>query len=60
MLPGERVRVIPVRQQQHLDIHTLCQQHVGTSHGCVDTCLVAIIEQRDILRKTPEQFDLME
>ena len=29
--------------QQHLDVHTLCQQHIRTSHSGVDTSLVAVI-----------------
>ena len=44
MLTGERVWVVAVGQEQHLDVHALSQQHVGTAHGGMDTSLVTVVE----------------
>ena len=43
VLTGKRVGVVAIGQQQHFDIHALSQQHVGASHGSVDTSLITIV-----------------
>ena len=43
MLLGKGVGVVAIRQEEHLDVHALGQQHIGTSHGSMNTRLVAII-----------------
>ena len=48
MLAAERVGVVAIRQQQHLHVHTLLQQHIRTTHGSMDASLVTIVEQHDI------------
>ena len=48
MLATERVGVVTIGQQQYLDVHALLQQHVGTTHGCMNTSLITIVEQHDI------------
>ena len=60
MFAAERVRIVTVGQQQNFDIHSLCQQHVGTAHGGMDACLVAVVEQHDVLREAPQQLDLVD
>ena len=59
MLPGKRVGVVAVGQQQHLDVHALLEQHIRTAHRRMDTSLVTIVEQRDVLCKPSEQFNLI-
>src|SRR5574344_1045446 len=59
MLTCKTVRVFVIRQQQGLDIHTLCQQHVSTSHGGMDTGLIAVVEQNDVGCETVQQSDLV-
>ncbi len=44
MFACKRVGIVAVGQQQHLDVHTLCQQHVRSSHSSVDTGFVAVVE----------------
>ena len=43
VLLGKRVGVVAIGQEQHLDVHTLGQEHVGASHGGMDTGLITII-----------------
>ena len=59
MLARKAIWVVTIRQQQHLYVHALRQQHVGTSHGCFDTCLVAIIKQNDVISKPMQDVHLM-
>ena len=59
MLFGKAVGVVAIGQQQHLHVHIFCQQHVGASHGCVYACLIAVVEQHNVLGEAPQQFYLM-
>ncbi len=43
VFPAERVGIVAIGQEQHLDVHPLCQQHIGTTHGSMDTRLVAVV-----------------
>ena len=43
MLAGERVGIFAVGQQQHLQVHALAEQHVGTAQGGMNACRVAVI-----------------
>ena len=43
MLPGERVRVVPVRDQHHLHVHTFLQDEPDTPQGRVDSCSIPVI-----------------
>ena len=51
MLARETVRVVTVRKYEHLDVHSLSQQHVSASHGRVYARFVAIVEQNHVLRE---------
>ena len=59
MLAGKGVGVIAIGQEQHLDIHTLLQQHIGTTHSGMDTSLIAIVKQHDVLREASQQLNLV-
>ena len=54
----EAVGVFIVGQEQHLDVHAFCQQHVCSAHGSVDARLIAVVEQRDVLCEAPQHLDL--
>ena len=60
MLAGKRIGIIAIGEEQHLDVHSLRQEHISTTHGGMDTRLVAIVKQRDVLGETPEQLDLID
>ena len=59
MLAGKRVGIVAIGQHQHLDIHTLGQQHVSTTNGSMNARLVAVVEQHDVLREAVQQLHLM-
>ena len=44
MALGEAVRVLPVGQQKHLDVHPLGEKHVDSAYGGLDAGFVTIIE----------------
>ena len=60
MIACKTVRVVAVRQEKHLDVHLLLQQHVGSSQGSMHTRLITIIEQYDIIGKAVQESDLMD
>ena len=60
MLATERVGVVTIGQQQYLDVHALLQQHVGTTHGCMNTSLITIVEQHDIGGEAVQQAYLVD
>ena len=60
MIACKTVRVVTVRQEKHLDVHLLLQQHVGSSQGSMHTRLVTIIEQYDIIGKAVQESDLID
>ena len=43
MFAREAVGVVAIGQKQHLDVHSLRQEHVGTAHCGMDASLVTII-----------------
>ena len=53
------VRVIAIGQKQHFHVHTLGQQHINTSLGCLDTGRVTVVEHRDVLRKAMNHLNLL-
>ena len=55
----KRVGVVTIRQQQHLDIHTIFQEHIRTSHSRMDTSLITIIQQGDVIREAVQHMDLV-
>ena len=59
MFLAKRVGIVTIGQHQYLDIHALGQQHVRSAHGRMDTSLVAIVQQHDILCETMQQPNLM-
>ena len=59
MLACKRVGVVAIRQQQHLDVHPLLQEHVRASHGSMDTSLITIIQQSDIIGEAVEHVYLI-
>ena len=56
---GEGVGILPVRQQHHLDDHSLLEQHVDTAEGGLDASRVPVVEHGDIVRKTLDEPDLV-
>ena len=55
VLAGKAVGVVPVRQQHHLDVHALLQQHVDAAQGSLDACHVAVIEHGDVVREAVDE-----
>ena len=49
------VRVLAVRQQHHLHVEALFQEHVYTSQRRVNTGRIAVIQHRDITREALDQ-----
>ena len=60
MLAGKRVGVLAVGQQQHLEVHALGEQHVGTSQGSMDAGSVAVVEQDDVRGEPVQDVDLVD
>ena len=58
MLPGKRVWIVTVGEEQHFNVHTFLQQHVRSTHGGMDTSFVTVIEQYYILSESAQQLDL--
>ena len=54
VLLGEAVRVVAVRQQQHLDIHALGQQHVDASYGGMYAGGVAVVKHGYVGREAAD------
>ena len=60
MASGKAVRVVSIRQEEHLHVHLLLQQHVGTSQRCMHARSIAVVEQYDVAGESVEQSDLMD
>ena len=59
MLLCKTIRVVTVRKEQHLDIHSLREKHIRASQCSLNTCGIAVVEQHDITRKAMEEMYLM-
>ena len=59
VLACKTVGVIAVGQHQHLYVHTLGKQHVGTTHCRMDTGLITVVEQHDIVGELPQLLYLI-
>ena len=60
MASGKAVRVVSIRQEEHLHVHLLLQQHVGTSQRRMHSRSIAVVEQYDVAGESVEQSDLMD
>ena len=54
----EIIRILTVRQQHHLDIHSLLQHQVYASQGSLYAGSVSVIDYCDIVGKLPDEADL--
>ncbi len=59
MALGKRVRVLALRQQQHLDIHAVLKQQLDTPQRSLDARGVSVIDKRDIARETLDKPHLL-
>ena len=59
MTAGETVRVITVREKEHLYVHLFFKQHIGTSQRSMNTRIIAVIEKNDVTGKAVQQSNLM-
>ena len=60
MVAGKAVRVVTVGQQEHLHVHLLFQQHVGSSQCRMYTRSITVVEQHDVAGESVEQSYLMD
>ena len=51
MLPCERVRVVAVRQKQHLDVHAFAQQRFGCLFCCTNASGITVKQQGNVTCK---------
>ena len=59
MVASETVRVVTIWQEEHLHVHLLLQEHVGTSQGGMNTSGITIVEQHDIIGKAVQEANLV-
>ena len=59
MAARERVGVLGLGQQHHAHVHPLFQDHVDTTQRGVDTRRIAVVDDRDVLRKAVQQVYLL-
>ena len=44
VLSCETVGVVTIWKQQHFHVHSSSEEHVGTSQGGVNTCIVSVVK----------------
>ena len=60
MVAGKAIRVVAIRQEEHLYVHLLLQQHIGSSQCSVHTGIIAIIKEHDVAGESMEQPNLVD
>ena len=55
---GIRIRVVTIREQDHLHVHAFFQDQVDPAERRFDTRRIAIIQDRDVAGVAFDQFDL--
>ncbi len=58
MFPGIRIRIISVRDQDQLDIHSFAQKHVDAAQGSVDAGGIAVVHNGHVVREPLDQTNL--
>ncbi len=59
MAPGERIGVLGLGQQHDAHVHALLEDHVDTAQRRMDTRRIAVVDDRDVLRKAVQQAYLL-
>ena len=59
MFARERVGIVAIRQEQHFKVHSLREQHVGSTHSRMDASRITVVQQSDIGREAMEYVYLM-
>ena len=59
MFASEGIGIVAIRQEHHFHVHALLKQHIGTPQCRLYACLVAIVEQHDVLGEAVQEVNLM-